>query len=88
MRSEIFDRDSESHPKCLFEWCLFSVVQDILETLRNVWLPLPQVVEVRVFEKKQLIDRLREGDIQNNIVIDCEAHKYADKLEVDVGLMG
>lgn len=46
------------------------IVQDELQALGYLGLPLSQVVKVGLFEEQELVDCLGEGDVKNDIVID------------------
>jgi hypothetical protein len=55
--------------------------------MRNFWLPLSQVIKVRLLEEQLFIADQREVDIKNDVIINGKAHQNSNQLEVDVRFM-
>ena len=47
--------DGEGSCQDVFKWCLFFIVQDILETGEDVWLPQSKVLDIKGLIKKNLV---------------------------------
>ena len=63
-------------------------VEDHLQRLRRLWLPLSQIVQVWLLIDQHFVAGTRERQVYECVVVHRNTHQVSDQLEVDVGLHG
>jgi hypothetical protein len=74
--------DREGASQYLLQRSVILVVEDVLEALPDVRLPLLQVVHVQFLVQKYLVASRQYRNVENDLVLRRKCHKSSNELEV------